>query len=535
MHRAVLKCAAPSFLVIALVLVPFMGKAFTMDDTFFLFQARHALVDPLHPTSFDVVWMNVPERVAKIGPTGPLMAWLLVPSVAAGGVEWVAHLGQLAILAAALLATASLALRLGVDPRWATVATLLVSVTPAVLGMAGTAMPDVPAMALGVLGMERLVAWKQEGRAYSAVLATVLLALAPLARSTLLLLPFVGALLVAGDFLALRSWREPPWTRWLPVAAAPLITVALLVVTRDPTAGGGDVLATTHVMSSLRSIEKNTVAFLTHWVLVIPLAIPWVLLRPRAVLSRWWVFLLFTGAAALALARARIPQLYVAPFAGLGATVLWDVLEDGWKRRDRLQLALGLWLLIPLAPAPYTHLPSKYLLAAVPAAALLVAHEMSRSERVLTRAALAVCCAMGLSLGIAILRADSAFAGLGRRAAAELIAPRSANGQRVWFAGHWGFQWYAENAGGRILTLTPPYPALGDLVVTTTRSEAGFEIADMLSTRYRRATHIGRVEDATPGGRVMANGAGFFSNGFGYLPWAWGDEPLDTFDLWRIE
>ncbi len=535
MHRTVLKCAAPSILVIALVLVPFLGKAFTMDDTFFLFQARHALVDPLHPTSIDIVWANVPERVAKIGPTGPLMAWLLVPSIAAGGVEWAAHLGQLVALAAALVATASLALRLGLDPRWATVASLLVSVTPAALGMAGTAMPDVPAMALGVLGVERLVAWKRDGRMYSAVLATLFLALAPLARSPSLLLPGVGALLVAGNFLAVRSWRDPPWTRWLPVAAAPIVTVAFLVLTRDATAGGGDILHSTHGMSWAGAVGKNTVAFLTHWVLVIPLAIPWVLLRPRSMLSRWWVFLLFTAAAVLVLASSRIPHLYVAPIAGLGATVLCDVFADGWRRRDPLQLALGLWLLIPLAPAPYTHLPAKYLLPAVPAAALLVAREMSRAERVMTRVALGVCCAVGLSLGIAILRADSAFAGLGRRAAAELISPRAASGQRIWFVGHWGFQWYAEKAGGRILTLTPPYPAAGDLVVTTTRSEAGFEIVDMLSTRYPRATHLRRLEDASPGGRLMAAGAGFFSNGFGYLPWAWSDEPLDTFDLWRIE
>jgi hypothetical protein len=112
-----------------------------------------------------------------------------------------------------------------------------------------------------------------------------------------------------------------------------------------------------------------------------------------------------------------------------------------------------------------------------------------------------------------------------------------AAGHRVWFAGHWGFQWYAERSGGRILTITPPYPLPGDLVVVSTNSEPGIPILRMLGMRYPRATHLGHVEDATPGGRLMSAeaGVGFFSNAWGYLPWGWGTEPLDTFDLWRIE
>ena len=68
---------------------------------------------------------------------------------------------------------------------------------------------------------------------------------------------------------------------------------------------------------------------------------------------------------------------------------------------------------------------------------------------------------LGVVLGVALLRADAALAGAGRRAGPTLIAPRVAAGERVWFVGHWGFQWYAERAGARIVTTTPPYPAPG--------------------------------------------------------------------------
>ena len=48
---------------------------------------------------------------------------------------------------------------------------------------------------------------------------------------------------------------------------------------------------------------------------------------------------------------------------------------------------------------------------------------------------------------------------------------------------------------------------------------------------------LARIEERAPGGRVMDAGlnAGFFSNNWGFLPWAWGDGLLDGFDLLRIE
>jgi len=32
-----------------------------------------------------------------------------------------------------------------------------------------------------------------------------------------------------------------------------------------------------------------------------------------------------------------------------------------------------------------------------------------------------------------------------------------------------------------------------------------------------------------------SDGVGFYSNGFGYLPWAWGSEPVDRYELWELE
>jgi hypothetical protein len=532
--RTALWHAIPGVLVAVLVLVPFRDKAFTIDDHVFMFLAEHATVEPLRPTGFEMVWGDVPGRMHLA--SGPVMAWLLVPSVLAGGAEWVAHGVQLALLALAVFGTVALGLRLGLAAPWAMGAGFLLASTPAALAMAGTAMPDVPAMALGVIGIERLVAWRQERRAHQAVLAVLFLGLAPLARPHLVLLLGIGGLLLAAP-----SASATPRFRlldWLPLAAAPVLTAAIALAVRDPhPAAAGIVAATASVSSTaIARIAPNAIAFPIHWVLALPLAIPWILLRPRSVAARWPAFAVAAGGALLVLpVKAR--SLVLASLVGIGVAVLWDVGVDAWRRRDLTRLALGLWLLVALAALPYPHLPAKYLLASAPAAAILVAHQLGVAERARARALLGVVCAAGIALGIAILRADAAFAGLGRRAAAELIAPNVAAGHRVWFAGHWGFQWYAEKAGGRPLTLTAPHPVAGDLVVTSRNSEPGRAILAMLAERYPRKTHLARIEASEPGGRIMDRKlrAGFYSQDWGYLPWAWGRTVLDTFDLWRID
>jgi hypothetical protein len=531
--RDVLLAAAPAIVLVSLVLLPFRNKAFTIDDTLFLKQAQHALTDPLHPTAFEIVWSEFPfpVRVSRIMPSGPVMAWLLLPAVAAGGLEWMAHSVQLVMMAVALLATVALGLRLGLTPRWAAAAGLLLAGTPAVLGMAGTAMPDVAAMAFGVAGLERLVAWKEDRRADQGVVAAVLLGLAPLARSHLILILGIGALFLADDLPSVTTLRRIPRASWIPLVVAPIVTVALAMLTRDPAPGPAPIVGAMARFVTERRVPENVVAFTAHWVVALPLGLPWVLLRWGAMLRWWWILLAGT-VTTLVITWLDWGILFsIAPIAGLGLTVLVDILFDGWTRRDRVAFALGVWLLLPISIVVYIHLPAKYLLASAPAAAILIARALESLGGRRARAILAVTLVPGLLVGVAILHTDAAFAELGRRAAAEWIAPRVAAGERVWFAGHWGFQWYAEKAGGRCLTSTPPYPAEGEHVVSSLRC-LGREMQ-----MYPRRALLERVVDDTPGGRLMSQtaDAGFYSDSWGYLPWGWGDDALDEYDLWRIE
>ncbi|MFZ3207693.1 MAG: hypothetical protein WA140_02525 [Geobacteraceae bacterium] len=541
MNKSTLRAAIPALLLSALVLMPFFNKAFTVDDPVFLFEARHVLVDPFHPTAFEMTWADMSERVSRLVPTGPVMAWLLVPTLLAHGAEWVAHATQLAMLWLAILATVSLARRFELQKPWPAASGLILVAMPAVLGMAGTAMPDVPAMALGVAGIERLVAWRQNRRVSQALLAAVFLGLAPLTRPHTILLLGVGAILLLGPTFSLTGLRNRYLT-FLPLVAAPLITVAVSFITRDPHPGAGSMVgsAIRYSSVSISRLATNFVALPIHWVLVMAFGLPWLALRWRTILQTRMLLVVASASAlisAIALTYIGRQSLPLSIISGLGCAVLWDVLADGWKRRDSVQLALGLWLLIALPTVLYAHLPAKYLIVSAPAAALLIARELALRNGKASWIILVATVAIGIGLGVAILRADAVFANLGRRAANELIAPNVVAGKHVWFVGHWGFQWYAENAGARPVTLNPPYPLPGDLIVVSIASCRSDELLKMMSSLYPRITQVSRLEDSRSGGRLMNKklGAGFYSTVSGYWPWGWGDTLIDQFTLWRVE
>jgi hypothetical protein len=462
------------------------------------------------------------------------MAYLLVPTIWAHGAEWVAHATQLLLLIAAILGTAALGLRMGASDRDVTIATLILVATPAALAMASSAMPDIAAMAFGVIGLERLVAWRDTHRWPAGLAATLSLTIGTLARSHVLLLLPIGALLMLWAPSAIgRTRKNDRWTGrvWIPLGLVPLGVAAVSFLLRDPD-GEASVLGATLRYSGTESVAANVAAFAVHWALALPLALPWVLLHGSRVFRQP---LLYVGTAVIAVwlwdPDHVLRASFIAAAGGLGAAVLVDILTDAWRRHDRLELALGLALFAALPAGLYLQLPSKYLLVSAPAAALLVARAAGRRAPLVAWRTAGVTVTAGLVLGVLIIRADAAFADLGRRAAQELIAAQTARGQTVWFAGHWGFQWYAERAGARALTLHGPAPHAGDLAVSSENALGG--IIDVFQPR----TLLTVMSSDTPGGRIMSRtaGAGFYSNAWGYLPWAWSDEVLDRYTLWRLD
>ena len=216
--RTTLRLAAPAIFVASLLLLPFLNKPFTIDDPLFLREAKHALVDPLHPADFEQVWNSGDrQKLSQYLLGGTLPAYVLAPVAALGGREWMAHLYQWMLLCGFLVASVSVARRLGCDRRQANIVALLIASNPVTLAMAATCMPDVMAMMFGMAGMDRLLLFREERRWGAGLASGLLLAAALLCRASTAPLLLVAALL-----LMPATWKRAAACLW-PLAVAVVV------------------------------------------------------------------------------------------------------------------------------------------------------------------------------------------------------------------------------------------------------------------------------------------------------------------------
>lgn len=518
-HPAIFLCSLPALILSAACLLPYLNKAFLIDDPFFLLQAQQIRKAPLHPMALDICWVED----ARCGPVAQympafLMPYYLLPVANGENPEWLAHLMQIIALWCGIAATMSLAFRFGFGIFAACAAGLLLAATPPVLAMASTAMPDILAMSLGVIGIERLVAWKEDGRVFNGVGSAFALGLAPMARLHLVFLWPIAAVLLRDDgrVFDVWSWFALPKRRWIPLIAAAFVSIAALALTHEPGYG----MKPTHMFLMPANAVYNLLSYLSDWMVSIPLGVAWLVLRNRNL--RFW---LFPIGMSLLLLRLRWFLLS----AGLGAVVLIDILLWSFQSRDQRRIACYLWLMLPLVALPYIQFPVKYLVPCAPAAALVIADILPAFRWRMT--ALCGIVAVGTVFGSMVLHSDYQLAEMGRHAAERLVAPRVASGHRVWFASQWGLYWYALKAGGQVLRAND-VPARGDYLV---RGEM-----EGWSETLGRLPPAVRVETFTvggPGGRTMSrkDHAGLYDNGYGYLMWAWGTGEWNHYELWQFQ
>jgi hypothetical protein len=508
-----LRLAAPAIFLAGLLLLPFLNKPFTIDDPLFLREAHHALVDPLHPADFEQVWnAGDRQRLSQYLLGGTLPAYVLMPVAALGSKEWIAHGYQFLLLCAFLVGTVSVARRLGCDSRQAGSVALLVATNPVTLAMAATCMPDIMAIAFGMWGLDRILDFRERERWGVALAAATLLAAAALCRATTLPLLLVAALWV----------YRPGWKLLWPIALAAALIVIVTVLTRGPAVGGAFALLT-----SLGNVPRNLIAFLAYQALTGPILLYALLSEGK----RFAAIVLGLAAVGIALSTvAASPNLtqYAVP-AALALCFLYACTQvaSDW----RAQSSLSVWLFAGLVAVPYVYMAAKYLLPGIPAAALLIVLHASQVQQQRFPLALAILIAAGWIAGALIVVGDTTLATSQRVAVDRLIKPRLRRGVHVWAGGQWAFLAYAEDAGASALGNTPLFPRPGDVIVISRLDYYG-----ALDRMPIRKELLNTESDRRCGVFLLnrAIHAGFYSNRFGYLPFAIGCAELNAYDLYRV-
>ncbi|MHB1326378.1 MAG: ArnT family glycosyltransferase [Thermoleophilia bacterium] len=524
------------------ITLPFIFKAFHMDDTFFVWLAEAKLKDPLalglpdHGYEGNFFPLYLDTHPPLLTSFLSLLIW-----ISGGASEVVLHIGFIIFPALAAVSMFFLARRFTASPL---AAALLLIVSPGFMVMSESIMTDVPALSFWLAAIASFVYAVDREDNRLLVLSAFFISLAVL--STYQSLSLVPLLFVYALLRRRRTWRVMmPLAVGLAVFAG--IIVFYLLETGAPPKLSYSIglnLAPTFIANKILSTIS-----------VIGGAIVFPLILAMGMLKGKKEYLAFAGIFALMIIffltrvmsgeyswAAGILQAVFYP-AGLLAVYRFfntgadAIFADDRSEKDRDNIFLILWisgvLVYSILLLPYAS--TRYLLPLFPPVVLMfVSHargiftDRTKWSR-FAMAAVACTAAAGLAVSIA----DYRLAGVYRGFASDQSQKLQADGHQLWFAGEFGLRYYLEADGGKYLTKQDNTPAAGDRVVISHGLIAYF-ISDDLKNRlqYERSVDYPsawpvRIED--PGSQ-----AGFYDQFHGNLPWSLSSKPIETIDIYSV-
>jgi hypothetical protein len=498
----------------ALATLPFLDKAFHIDDDAYLAVARHVAVDPWRPYSF-------PLHTALGWDSGwtdnhpPLVSYLLAAASGLDGGrqrEVPLHFAMSMFTGLAAFALYGLAARFRAPPAFTTAVVLL---SPVVLP--GTnVMLDTPLLALGLAAILLHVEGVDRITPARVAAAALVAGLACLTRYPgVMLFPVLACYSVLRRAwwslgYQLVGWLLPAlWCAHNLVVYGRLHVLARAGVDAGraaPGIGGGAVVVLVILGAAVAWIPLVATRS-WRWLVVIGLALVTGMIVARGMeRDRWAASLMIANGLVLAWA---IPlRLRTAYGNGRGPDAVFLV---AW-------CAAAILFAVCLPPFQAAR---HYELALAPAA-LLAAAESSAGGR-------ALALVITVAVGLAVAAADAELAGAYRTVVRELAAETAGTGHQVWVTGEWGLGLYAERAGLKRAPMRPEAVAAGDLLVVA----RGVHHAPVAPDVLRRFTLLRTIE---PPRRVplrtMLDLRGFYAQTPWDVPYAITSRPtLDRLDV----
>jgi Dolichyl-phosphate-mannose-protein mannosyltransferase len=526
-------------------LIPFSGKAFNIDDTLFIYEARQIAQHPLDPFGFKVNWYLDAIPMAYETRNPPLASYYsAVAAVFVGWSERALHLAFLLPTLATIWGTYRLAQRLTNSPLLAALATLL---TPGFLVSANSVMCDTMALALWLWA---IIFWveglepQKPGYLASSVGLITLCALTKYFGIALIPLLVVYSLARQRRFgswawyflvpiLALTGYQH--WTK--AVYGLRMITFAAHIATGVRQGRHASILA--NALVDLSFIGGCALPALTFAPFI------W----PRKKILAVWVlsavagFFISTGR--ISLGETLGPSdfyehwllvgVQLTLFIAAGFSVMALAAADTWKRKDADSLLLMLWIFGTFFFTGFVNwtINARSVLPLIPAAGILLARRVDAlpTPSIRWRAAmLAMPLALAGAVSLWLTWADTKLADSARTAATLIEQKTRDQPGTVWFTGHWGFQYYMESFGARAVAVNDPPQRPGDYLAVV-ESNRLFEIRPEFVTSREVIEIPMRLGITTAQSQL---GAGFYSADTGPLPFAIGPIPPERYELIRL-
>jgi hypothetical protein len=527
-----------------LCFVPFSGRAFHVDDTLFIRAAQNIVEHPFDPYGFQITWDFAPQPMSEVTQNPPLASYYAaLAGIAFGWSERALHLSFLPVTVLLILGTYRLASKFTDLPLLAAVSAFL---TPGLLVSACSVMCDTTMLTLWVWASILWIEGLDRDNQYLLAAAALLIAASALAKYFgISLLPLLLT------YSLYRRRRIGMWASHLFLPVAVLIAYQLWT---ERLYGHGLLLAAAEFASTQRAHGKASLTAMTIVGLsftggcaLCPLVFAPLLwrrpvLRNIALGSLLATLLIALGWVNLGLQVGgnyahRENWLLVDTQLGLctagGISMLALAIVDYRDRRDAASAFLALWVLGTFAFAAFINytVNARSVLPLIPAAGILIARRIEKTSVAHWRSKIGIALVWCAAVSLVVASADASLANSARRAASMIIAKTHGRSGALWFEGHWGFQYYMEEAGAESLNLRQPQLQPGDFVALP---------ANNIQTRGINPKLIAsreQVDLELTGWAATIDGkhrAGFYSAYWGPLPYIIFRPPVERYEILQI-
>ncbi len=529
--------------ITCLCLLPFIGKAFHIDDPLFIWCGRQILNNPSDFYGFSLNWDGQEKPMSLVTQNPPLSAYYLaLIALIFGWSEIALHAGFLAPALAVVMGTYFLGRRLC---DHSVGAAITVITAPVFLVCSTSVMCDTMMTGFWVWSvffwMEGL---RQNSRKHLLAAALLIIACGLTKYFGFCLIP----LLFTYSFLERRSLR-----RWWLYLVLPVIGIVLYQWISHTLYGSGLLFNAASYAVNLRvggAMGKKflvALAFAGGCMIVLLAAAP--LLWGKTASLVGFVLACLAG---IGIAFAQkfgyfsflqagdsryLFLLQFVLFAAAGLTLLILAVTDWLRERNPVSILLLLWVsgTFVFAFAVNWTISGRTILPLIPAAAILfvrrVEFSVGMDEKKFTWK-LFLPLTFSLAIALMVAYADFRLAGSACRAARILTQKLTPISRAIRFQGHWGFQYYIQKRGGNALDRSDLKLLSREIIIIPVFNSYLFPLPP--SRVERRYIYRFPVF----GWATTMNshcGAGFYSDGWGPLPFVFCPVPPEEYWVYRVK
>jgi 4-amino-4-deoxy-L-arabinose transferase-like glycosyltransferase len=530
---------------ITICLLPFINKAFNIDDPLFIWAAKNIQSKPFDPYGFTVNWYGTDESMSSVTKNPPLASYYIALTGSLfGWSETALHCAFLFPALIVAIGTYLIAQRYCRSPLIAAFSSVL---TPVYFVSSLTVMSDIMMLAFWVFAIYFWINGIENKSHTSSALASVLIALSALTK-------YFGMMLIPLLFFY-TIFKERRINRQLLYILIPIIILTWYQWVTQRLYGKGllfdaaSYATDTGTLLSNFSASKAYISFAftggciasvlffarQMWSrLAINIGLACILITACAI----FFFKLFGSFPLLVNDFARFllaVQLGIWGTVGISLIVLSTL--DLFHRKDADSLLLFFWIIGTFIFAGFINwtINGRSILPMIVPAGILIARRTEQRqlpEKQRRFSASVVPLVASALVSLVVTWADFKLANTARQGATKICERYKDRKMPIWFQGHWGYQYYMEQLGAKAIDITHIQCTQGDIIALPTINTSIHRMPyERIS--FREAIYIPSTSWLSTMNPDI--GAGFYSSYFGPVPFAFGSVNGELFLIYNVE